>query len=222
MFRLLRRTRLELEGRRKLGNHWRRGNVAPQALLHSVQSRLVGLSVGQQALEPTCLGVLALRRSPTNGFELALYRVENMQNRDRSWPAFVGDEPEGCWATSLAVLTLMANKRRVCSRGCGGCSMQKGRAANWFWRWKFRTLDKSAQSTQPSTGGTGFLDRRVRLFQQPFVLIAVLQVKNCAIKEAAAVVERIEMGISMLLDRVCPGGGMECWSGVRSAVRRLH
>ena len=67
-----------------------------------------GFQADQQAMEPTCLSILALRNNGSPDVESALRTVESLQNSDGSWPAFMGDEPEGCWTTALAVLSLMA------------------------------------------------------------------------------------------------------------------
>jgi len=179
-----------------------------------------GFQSDQQALEPTCLAVLALRRSRTTGLELALQGVANMQNRDGSWPAFIGDKPEGSWVTSLAVLTLIATKmpsERV-QLGVRWLLDARGREASWFWRWKFQTVDKSAQFDPAKYGWSWCPGTTSWIIPTAFCVIALRQVKNRGVNETAAVVERIEMGISMLLDRMCPAGGWNAGNGVAFGV----
>ena len=53
---------------------------------HQNQTGAWGYRGTQASVESTCLTILALRRQPS--IELAL-------NTDGSWPAFIGDEPEG-------------------------------------------------------------------------------------------------------------------------------
>jgi len=72
-----------------------------------------GFGTDQDAIEPTCLAVLALRNQPSAHTRRALNRITNLQNKNGSWPAFVGDEPEGCWTAALAVLSLMAARHRT-------------------------------------------------------------------------------------------------------------
>src|SRR5215469_11667431 len=94
----------------------------------------------QVSVESTCLAILALRHD--SGLELVrLVRgLQHLQNRDGSWPAFAGDEPEGCWTTALAVLALMARRERSCAaQGIGWLLNSRGREATWFWGWKFST-----------------------------------------------------------------------------------
>ena len=101
-----------------------------------------GFGADQDAVEPTCLAILALRHEPSVYTERALDALENLQNQDGSWPAFFGDEPEGCWTTALAVLCLLATRhetRRV-KRGIRWLLNARGREANWLWRWKLRTV----------------------------------------------------------------------------------
>jgi hypothetical protein len=137
----------------------------------------------QQAIEPTCLTILALRHDWTKELEVAVRSIVASQNSDGSFPVFIGDESEGCWTTGLAVLSLLAIGRETARlqpaiRWILGA---KGREANWFWRWKFQTVDHSVQfdpakygwswvpDAMPTcryrsspTAGTHFPDRRFR------------------------------------------------------------
>ena len=105
------------------------------------------IRAAQLAIEPTCLAILALRNDRRADLELALHAVENLQNKDGSWPAFTGDDPEGCWTTALAVLSLMAIGRETerLKSAIQWLLDARGREANWFWRWKFRTIDNRVQ-----------------------------------------------------------------------------
>ena len=51
-----------------------------------------GSTVGQAALEPTCLALLALRWDSSPARALGLEFLLGMQNPDGSWPAFRGDD----------------------------------------------------------------------------------------------------------------------------------
>ena len=92
-----------------------------QEILESRQSRggAWGFVADQDAVEPTCLVILALRHRSSVYVERALDALGNLQNKDGSWPAFAGDEPEGSWTTALAALSLMAMRARLpaCDRG---------------------------------------------------------------------------------------------------------
>jgi squalene cyclase len=118
-------------------------------ILRARQSRAGAwaFGAGQDAVEPTCLAILALRHQPSAHLERALDTIENLQNKDGSWPAFIGDEPEGCWTTALAVLSLMAARHRTkrLARGIQWLLNARGREANWFWRWKLSTVDNKVK-----------------------------------------------------------------------------
>src|SRR5438552_12471964 len=57
-------------------------------------------------METTCLALLAIAGQESSAWNRALHLMTNLQNFDGSWPAFEGDDGEGCWVTSLAVITL--------------------------------------------------------------------------------------------------------------------
>ena len=97
------------------------------------------------SVESMSLLILALRRTRCLRFDQTVESLQSLQNRDGSWPAFVGDDSEGCWATALAVLSLIAigGDTAHLQLAIRWLLFAKGREANWFWRWKFQTVDKS-------------------------------------------------------------------------------
>src|SRR5258708_2608462 len=78
-----------------------------------------GFRRNQDSVESTCLAILALRREPSIELARAIQALLGLQNSDGSWPAFTGDEPEGCWTTALAVLSLMATRPGTNQRASG-------------------------------------------------------------------------------------------------------
>ena len=66
-----------------------------------------GYQGDEGAIEPTCLVLLALRRETATEIARGVQMLQNLQNVDGSWSAFAGDEPEGCWTTALATVTLL-------------------------------------------------------------------------------------------------------------------
>src|SRR6516162_72422 len=87
---LLRDLRSEIEKRSLPSGGWASG-----------QSRRAGI-------ETTCYGLIALAGDRTPVRERAINALLRTKNSDGSWPAFEGDDPEGCWLTSLALITLRA------------------------------------------------------------------------------------------------------------------
>ena len=106
-----------------------------------------GYRGNQDSVESTCLAMLALRRQPSIEFARAVHALQGLQNADGSWPAFSGDEPEGCWTTALAVLSLMPARQatKPLASGIRWLIDARGREANWLWRWKLRMVDNKVR-----------------------------------------------------------------------------
>jgi hypothetical protein len=96
--------------------------------------------------------------------------------------------------------------------------LRHGREGNWFWRWKFRTVDQRVQF-DPSKYGWGWVAAATSwVIPTAFSLIALRQFRNRRLNESADLAERIDMGVSMLLDRMCPGGGWNAGNGIALGV----
>jgi hypothetical protein len=176
---------------------------------------------GQQAVESICLTILALRHDRrTSAFDLAIRKLETSQNRDGSWPAFVRDEPHGCWTTALAALTLLATGRSAerIWRATHWLLRAEGREANWFWRWKFQTLDNSVRFDPAKYGWSWVPNTTSWVIPTSFSLIALQHLRAAGLSQDPRVNERITLGISLLLDRMCPGGGWNAGNGVAFGV----
>jgi hypothetical protein len=172
------------------------------------------------AIEPTCLGLLALRQENDPKVILAIQMLHNLQNADGSWSAFAGDEPAGCWATALAILVLLAAGVRSAALESATHWLvdAKGREANWFWRWKFQTVDKSVQFNPEKYGWSWVSGTTSWVIPTAFALIALQQIKSRGLNPTGSVVERIDIGITMILDRMCPGGGWNAGNGMAFGV----
>ena len=175
---------------------------------------------GEGAIEPTCLALLALRRQTGTDVARAVHALQNLQNADGSWPAFARDEPEGCWTTAMATLALMAAGRESAALASGIRWLvdARGREANWFWRWKLRTVDRSVQFDPAKYGWSWIEGTTSWVIPTAFSVIALRQIHRRGINQTAAVIERIDRGIQMLLDRMCPGGGWNAGNGVAFGV----
>ena len=189
-----------------------------------------GYGQGQDAVEPTCLALLALRdfRERLDLSEIgrrervtrALESFERQQNPNGSWPAFQGDDQNGCWTTSLAVITLIrtsASPERL-RAGTRWLLEAYGREANWFWRWKLRTLDNKVRFDPAKFGWSWVSGTTSWVIPTAFALIALQQARLRGYKKTARLTERVDIGTSMLLDRMCPGGGWNSGNGVAFGV----
>lgn len=172
------------------------------------------------AIEPTCLGLLALRQEKDPEVILAIEMLHNLQNADGSWPAFAGDERDGCWTTALAMLTLLAvgGRSGALESATHWLVDAKGREANWFWRWKFQTVDKSVQFNPAKYGWSWVPGTTSWVIPTAFALVALQQIKSRGLSPTGSVAERIDIGINMLLDRTCPRGGWNAGNGMAFGV----
>src|SRR5262249_30048100 len=123
--------------------------TAPLEILKSRRhaNGIWGYQSDQAAIEPTCLALLALRRETGTEITTAVRVLQSLQNADGSWSAFACDEATGCWTTTLTMLTLLAigGRSDTLASAIHWLINAKGRESSWFWRWKFKTVDKSVQ-----------------------------------------------------------------------------
>ncbi len=191
-----------------------------EELMESTLRSGVALPQWQSAVESICLLILALRHTRGLRFDQAVESLQSLQNHDGSWPAFAGDEPEGCWVTAHAILALIAVGREAAglAPAIQWLLGARGREANWFWRWRFQTIDKSVQFDPTKYGWGWVLGTTSWVIPTAFSLIALRQAKNRGLNESGGVVERIEKGVSMLLDRMCPRGGWNAGNGMAFGV----
>jgi len=168
----------------------------------------------QPHLEPTCLSLLALRYCAeprvTRGLEFLL----QSQNPNGSWPAFAGDDQEGCWVTALAVLTLTQFRAgpNAVERGVNWLLNSKGKESHWLWKWKFRTSDTHVRFDPDKFGWPWMPDTNSWVMPTSFALLALRQCFPSYRPSRVRV--RITHGIAMLFDRVCPNGGWNAGNGV--------
>jgi hypothetical protein len=157
---------------------------------------------------------MALHDGPAPARDLEINLLLRTQNPDGSWPAFDGDDPEGCWTTALVVIAL----RFI---GFPPASLEKallwlikntGREGHWFWKWKFRTVDRAVQFNPDKYGWPWFPGTVSWVVPTAFSLIALKQSFPCCRTESVA--KRIQLGTEMLRDRACPQGGWNAGNGI--------
>jgi len=172
-------------------------------------------SSSQPALEPTCFAALALGSYPGVALERAQEFLLHTQNPNGSWPVFAGDDSDGAWVTSLAVMALHDVVPAIPARlqGFHWLMSSAGKESNWFWKWTFRTADRHVQF-DPNKFGWPWIPETVSwVVPTAFAVLALNQLPcSCSGLEQAQF--RVERGVEMLLDRVCPGGGWNAGNGV--------
>jgi hypothetical protein len=171
-----------------------------------------------RSIESLCFQILALRRR-AHELERTLSFIESLQGRDGAWPPVVGDEEPSAWTTALATLVLLTTGRNSHLRGAIEWLIQsKGREANWLWCWKFRNLDTEVKFDPAKYGWSWVPGTTSWVVPTAMSTIALQKVRQAGIVAADALNDRIEMGIAMLLDRMCPGGGWNSGNGVAFGV----
>lgn len=168
----------------------------------------------QPALEPTCLATLAAKVG-SEVRERGQHFLLRVQNPNGSWSALVGDDQEGAWVTSLAIMALSDCPAAMSSRlrGYAWLVQFSGKEANWFWKWKFRTVDREVRFDPDQYGWPWFPDTVSWVVPTSFSMLALNQaLRTCSVLEHISA--RLERGTKMLLDRVCPLGGWNAGNGV--------
>src|SRR5215472_16445068 len=169
----------------------------------------------QPALEPTCYSLLALGSQATDVRERAQSFLLHAQNPNGSWPAFAGDDHDGCWATSLVAIALRDRVSAIPERlkGLHWLLSSAGKESNWFWKWKFRTADRHVRFDPDKFGWPWFPDTVSWVVPTTFAILALKQLPcSCGGFELAPA--RMDRAVEMLLDRACPGGGWNAGNGI--------
>lgn len=168
----------------------------------------------QAALEPSALALLALSSSETDAVTRARMFLLSTQNSNGSWPAFVGDDGDGAWVTSLVLLALQpffeSTPQRI--KGLSWLLQSAGREGNWFWKWKFRTADRHVKFDPDKYGWPWMSGTNSWAVPTAFAIIALRQ-SPCS-RGLEDIGPRLRLGREMLLDRACPDGGWNAGNGV--------
>ena len=160
----------------------------------------------QASIEATCLSALGLALADEASAALAIRFLTNSQLTDGGWPAFEGD-PEPSWTTALCLSTLTAvnDVSDARERALHWLLASRGKEGNWFWRWKFKTADRNVRFDPDKYGWPWSPGAGSWVIPTAFSVIAVKQFTVCNRSEASE--KRIRLGVEMLLDRACVGGG---------------
>src|SRR5262245_3130216 len=171
-------------------------------------------SSSRAAIETTCYALMALRNREQSARDDAIDLLLRTQNPDGSWPAFDGDDQEGCWTTSLATIALrfVGLPSEILQKPIGWLLDNKGREGHWLWRWKFQTIDRAVQFDPAKFGWPWFPGTVSWVIPTAFSVIALKQWFPCC--QADEVTNRIQLGMEMLRDRACPQGGWNAGNGI--------
>ena len=164
------------------------------------------LSSSQASLEASALAHAALVPDSGHAGDRATDLFLRLQNPNGSWPAFVGDDHDGSWATSVVLIALrsVAGTLSQQARGSEWLIRSSGKESSWFWKWKFRTADRYVRFDPDKFGWPWIPDTNSWVVPTAFAILALAQP---GIESSEVSKRRVELGIQMLLDRCCPGGG---------------
>jgi hypothetical protein len=191
-------------------SHWSR-------LLKDRQLPSGGWSFGgspQASIEATCLSALGLAWEAKANVAMAIRFLLDRQRVEGGWPAFQGD-PEPSWATALALctLTVVNDVSDARERALKWLLSEQGKEGHWFWRWKFKTADRNVRFNPDKYGWPWCPGAGSWVIPTAFSVVAIKQFTVCNRSEASE--NRIRLGVEMLLDRACVGGG---WNSGNSVV----
>lgn len=167
----------------------------------------------QESIEATCLAALAFIPDTVRE-RAAITFLLRSQLGNGSWPAFRGDL-EGSWTTALAVCALNMTGDFAVQRGKAARWLvtDRGREGNWLWRWKFKTVDRNVRFDPDKYGWPWSPGAASWVIPTALSIVALKQLTSCSRSEASEA--RIRLGVEMLLDRACVGGG---WNAGNSVV----
>jgi len=174
----------------------------------------------QVPVEALCLLILALRRKRSAQQNQSVEQLLSLQFGDGSWPALSGTESEGCWVTALGAIVLMATGRSDdrLAASIQWLTRSTGREANWFWQWKFKTLDTSVQFDPSKFGWSWIHGTTSWVIPTAFALVALRRFGSLGHKRPQQLKQRVATGVQMLIDRACPGGGWNAGNSVAFGV----
>lgn len=171
-------------------------------------------SSSQMALEPTALACIALGLAFKSVHSRATAFLARTQNPNGSWPVFLGDDQEGAWVTALVLIALHDAFEAIPEqlKGFSWLVDSAGEESNWLWKWKFRTTDRHVRFDPDKFGWPWVPHTNSWVVPTAFSILALSQFPCACGLEAGP--SRVELGIEMLLDRACPGGGWNAGNGV--------
>jgi hypothetical protein len=173
----------------------------------------------QFGTEPTSLALLALRSSSSastvKGMELEPLLA--CQRPNGLWPA-VGNGTAGVsfWASAMAVNTLMilGAVPETFAGALDSLINCRPMEASWLVRLKFRLSDRQVRF-DPAKYGWAWVPETVSwVVPTSMALIALERAKNQELIRGSELQKRLRLGVEMLLDRVCPGGGWNAGNAV--------
>jgi hypothetical protein len=137
--------------------------------------------------------------------------------RDGSWPSITPLSSGGNWPTAIIanVLAQVAPRHPCLPKALRNLVAAEPGEAFWLWRLKFRTTDTNVRF-DPSKYGWGWVSDSISwVIPTAGAILALERGRRLGLIRGKEVERRMALGCSMLLDRMCPGGG---WNAGNSVV----
>lgn len=168
----------------------------------------------QKSVEATALAVLALGPEMPRIAGRAIDHLRSLQRPDGGWPAF-SEDTESSWTTPIVfcALNVWNDASSARRKALEWLLRQRGREGHWFWRWRYKTVDRNVRFNPEWYGWPWTAGTTSWFIPTALALVALKQFTVCEPSEVAR--GRIGTGIKMLLDRACLGGG---WNAGNSIV----
>ena len=167
---------------------------------------------GQSRVEPTCWAIRAISDSQDLQSR-ALDFLKSRQRADGSWPA-TSEMESGSWVTSLAcsILARAPGCRKSVSTGMLWLCEDYPRDSSPWQKFlkKFYNLSHIVAHND-SYRGWGWTPRTSSWVEPTaFALMAFQDREAGDSQHSAQIAERRDLALSLLYDRMCPGGGWNC------------
>jgi hypothetical protein len=133
------------------------------------------------------------------------------------WSSIAPLSSAGNWPTAIIANTLaqVAPKHPCLPKALRSLVSAEPGEAFWLWRLKFRTTDTQVRF-DPSKYGWGWVSDSVSwVIPTAGAMLALERGRRLGLIRGREVERRLALGCSMLLDRMCPGGG---WNAGNSVV----
>src|SRR5581483_4243934 len=173
----------------------------------------------QFGTEPTSLALLALYSSST-GSTLPRQQLEPLlafRRPNGLWPA-VGDGAAdvNIWATAIAVnaLMILGVGPEISAASLDRLIRYLPLEASWLVRLKFRLSDRQVRFDPTKYGWAWVPDTVSWVVPTSMAMIALERAKRLGLIRGSELQKRLRLGVEMLLDRACPGGGWNAGNAV--------
>jgi hypothetical protein len=180
----------------------------------------------QFGTEPTSLALLALRSSSSASTvkRMELEPLLACQRPNGLWPA-VGNGTAGVsfWASAMAVNTLMilGAAPETFAGALDSLINCQPMEASCLVRLKFRLSDRQVRFDPAKYGWPWVPDTVSWLLPTSMALISLERAKRRGLIRGSEMQKSLRLGVEMLLDRVCPGGGWNAGNAVVYGVPLL-